>query len=109
MNYASPQDFLSLIKHAKYVFTDSFHAVVFSNIYEKQYFVFNRSKQGEMSSRIVDITTLFGQEDRFCHGKARETMEYVTSLPDIDYTKENADFAKRKAESIEFLRKNLED
>ena len=109
MESASPQDFLSLIKHAEYVFTDSFHAVVFSNIYQKQYFVFNRSKKGEMSSRIVDITELFHQKDRFCAGKEKENMQYITSLPDIDYTKDNEDFEKIKQESIAFLEKNLKD
>ena len=106
---ASPEQFLSLIKHAKYVFTDSFHAVVFSNIYQKQYFVFNRSAKAEMSSRITDITELFHQEDRFCAGKERESLTYVESLSDIDYTKENKDFEKLKRESIEFLEKNLKD
>lgn len=105
----SPQQFISLIKHAEYVFTDSFHAVVFSNIYQKQYFVFNRSKKGEMSSRIVDITELFHQEERFCAGKERERMEYITSLSDIDYTKENKDFERVKQNSIDFLVKNLKD
>ena len=105
----SPEQFLSLIKHAEYVFTDSFHAVVFSNIYQKQYFVFNRSKAGEMSSRIVDITELFHQEERFCAGKERENMQYITSLSDIDYTKNNEDFEKIKRYSIEFLEKNLKD
>lgn len=105
----SPEQFLSLIKHAEYVFTDSFHAVVFSNIYQKQYFVFNRSKNGEMSSRIVDITELFHRKDRFCAGQERENMQYITSLPDIDYTKANEDFEKIKQESIAFLEKNLKD
>ena len=106
---ASPEQFLSLIKHAKYVFTDSFHAVVFSNIYQKQYFVFNRSAKAEMSSRITDITALFHQEERFCAGKERESLTYVESLSNIDYTKENKDFEKLKKESIEFLEKNLKD
>ena len=104
----SPEQFLALIKHAAYVFTDSFHAVVFSNIYEKQYFVFNRSKRGEMSSRIVDVTGLFDQQDRFCAGKEREKLSYIASLADIDYTKEKPIFEQRKKESIEFLKKNLE-
>lgn len=108
LNYASPQDFISLIKYAKCVFTDSFHAVVFSNIYQKQYFVFNRSKQGEMSTRIVDITALFGQEERFCRDKTREKLAYITALSDIDYKKENEAFENAKRESIEFLKKNLE-
>lgn len=105
----SPEQFISLIKHAEYVFTDSFHAVVFSNIYQKQYFVFNRSKKGEMSSRIVDITELFHQEERFCAGKERETMEYVTSLANIDYTKRNEEFEKMKEKSISFLENSLKD
>lgn len=104
----SPEQFLSLIKHASYVFTDSFHAVVFSNIYQKQYFVFNRSKRGEMSTRIVDITALFGQEERFCRDKTREKLAYITALSDIDYKKENEAFENAKRESIEFLKKNLE-
>lgn len=106
---ASPEQFLSLIKHAKYVFTDSFHAVVFSNIYQKQYFVFNRSAKAEMSSRITDITALFHQEERFCAGKERESLTYVESLSNIDYTKENKDFENLKKESIEFLENNLKD
>ncbi len=104
----SPQRFLSLIKHAKYVFTDSFHAVVFSNIYKKQYFVFNRNQKGAMSTRITDITELFGQTERFCAGKERESFAYVESLGEIDYTKSNAEFARLKEQSIAFLRENLE-
>lgn len=103
----SPEQFISLIKYAEHVFTDSFHAVVFSNIYQKQYFVFNRSKKGEMSSRIVNITELFHQEERFCAGKERETIEYVTSLLDIDYTKSNEDFEKMKEKSVSFLENSL--
>ncbi len=103
----SPEQFLSLIKHAKCVLTDSFHAVVFSNIYHKQYFVFNRSKKGEMSSRIVDITALFNQSERFCTGKERETLEYVESLSEIDYSKPNGKFEQLKKESVEFLISNI--
>lgn len=33
----SPEDFVSAIKHAQYVITSSFHATVFSLIYEKQF------------------------------------------------------------------------
>lgn len=106
---ASPEQFISLVKHAKYIFTDSFHAVVFSNIYKKQYFVFNRNRKGEMSSRIFDITRLFHQEDRFCDTKDKERFEYVIELSDIDYTQENKDFEKLRAESFEFLEQNLKD
>ena len=106
---ATPNDFISLIKHARYVFTDSFHAVVFSYIYQKQYFVFNRNKTGEMSSRIQDITELFGAPSRFCYDASRENFQYLNSLSDIDYTQANPIFEKLKQESIEFLKRNLGD
>jgi len=105
----SPEQFISLIKHASYVLTDSFHAVVFSNIYKKQYFVFNRMKSGAMSSRITDITELFNQRERFCSRKEQESLKYIFSLCDIDYSKENEDFENSRRKSIEFLTTNLED
>ena len=93
---------MNYLKNAEYVFTDSFHAVVFSKIFEKQYFVFNRDNKGSMGSRIRTITSLFETEDRFCFGE-RETLGYVESLTDIDYGKELPEFEKKKKESIDFL------
>ncbi|MBE6618916.1 MAG: polysaccharide pyruvyl transferase family protein [Ruminococcaceae bacterium] len=103
----SPEQFISLIKNAEYVFTDSFHAVVFANIYQKQYFVFNRNPEGAMSSRITDITTLFDQNERFCAGKERENINYIESLSPIDYSKPSPRFEKMKAFSMEFLKSSL--
>ena len=105
---AGPEEFLSYLKNAKYVFTDSFHAVVFSKIFEKQYFVFNRDERGSMSSRIRTITSLFETEERFCHGE-RENLGYIESLSDIDYTKSLLKFEEKKKESIEFLLGALEN
>ena len=98
----TPGQFIELIKNAKYVFTDSFHAVVFSKIFEKQYFVFNRDERGSMSSRIRTITSLFETEERFCYGE-RENLGYVESLTDIDYAKPLLKFEEKKKESIDFL------
>ena len=58
-------------------------------------------------SRIINITQLFHQEERFCNGKERESFEYVESLPDIDYTRENKEFEALKEKSIAFLKENL--
>ena len=104
---ASPEEFISLIKHASYVFTDSFHAVVFSQIYKRQYFAFNRDSKGSMNSRIINITNLFDTQERFCNGKDRETLKYVHSLKDIDFTRPNKRFEDLKEFSIDFLRENL--
>lgn len=104
---ASPEEFISLIKHASYVFTDSFHAVVFSHIYQRQFFVFNRDRKGTMNSRIFNITDLFNAQDRFCNCKERETLKYIQSLNDIDYSIPNIKFDEMRRESIKFLKDNL--
>lgn len=105
---ASPQDFISLIKHAKYVFTDSFHAVVFSYIDQRQFFVFNRDKKGSMNSRIKSILQLFHMDSRFCSDKNQETLQYLCSMPEIDYLVENDDLNMMRGKSILFLKQNLQ-
>lgn len=100
---ASPEEFLSLINNAEFVFTDSFHAVVFSFIFEKQYVVFKRAKNDEMCSRIYSITELFSDENRFCDTEARQTLEYVRSLPKKRAQKSDR-FVQMKKESVQFLR-----
>lgn len=53
-----PAEFINLIRHAKYVCTDSFHVSVFSIIYHKQFITFNRFADGS-NSRNSRLDTLF--------------------------------------------------
>lgn len=58
-----PSEFLSLIKNAEYIFTDSFHASVFSIIFEKQFFTFNRfneSNKNGTNTRIDNLMEITG-------------------------------------------------
>lgn len=103
---ASPQDFLSLIRHASYVFTDSFHAVVFSFVFKRQFFVFNRDKKGSMNTRIKSITELFDIKERFCE-RDKESIKYVNGLEDIDYSASFDKFEKYRKTSYEFLKTAL--
>lgn len=55
---SGPAEFLSLIKNAEVVITDSFHATVFSMIYHKPFYVLERTTQvsgGTMGSRLTDF------------------------------------------------------
>lgn len=106
---ASPEKFLSLIKHAEYVFTDSFHAVVFSFIFKKQYFVFNRDAKGSMNSRITSLTDMFDMQERFCATGKQESLEYVEGLNDINYNRKFPKFEECREKSYEFIRKNILD
>lgn len=63
--YASdPAQFLYLIDHAKIVLTDSFHACVFSFLFDKPFVVFRRNGVDTMFSRIETFLKMFHLETR---------------------------------------------
>lgn len=99
----SPGDFVSLIKNAEYVLTDSFHAVVFSNIYKVKYFVFNRTGL-EMSERIITLLDMFETSERFIEADA----EIMYGMKDMPILINEQKFEEKKKESLEFLKTNLE-
>ena len=65
---AGPREFISYIKEAEFVYTDSFHATVFSILYEKDFFTFKRFKDGsenDQNSRLVNLFQLTDIKDRY--------------------------------------------
>lgn len=97
------EDFLSLIKYAEYVITDSFHAVSFSYIFEKDFFVINRSSVISTNSRIESILKILQLEDRFIkHGEISMDMKPI----DYSIVNENSKYMINK--SKEFLNRALE-
>lgn len=73
------EEFLTLINNAEIVMTDSFHAVCFSRIFEKEFYVFERevnSSADKMNSRIVSILSIMGVPERL--------INYRTNLNCID-------------------------
>lgn len=58
-----PRDFVGLIANAVFVLTDSFHAAVFSIVFDKRFAVFERdTKEKSMSSRIQTLLDVFSLE-----------------------------------------------
>ncbi|MGN0150695.1 MAG: polysaccharide pyruvyl transferase family protein [Clostridia bacterium] len=104
----SPNDFISLIKNAEYVITDSFHAAVFSNIYQVKHFVFSRTDLGSMDSRITNLLELFDEKERFCFDKKRADMKYLIDLKDRQLNNHHPLLDKAKMLSVEFLQENLD-
>lgn len=104
----TPQKLISIINNSKCVFTDSFHATVFSLICEKEHFVFQRSGHKSMSSRIYTLCSLFDTQEHFCDTEDKTTLSYIESLEKIDYSKEKEAFVKQKEASLAFLKSNLE-
>ena len=100
-----PFEFVNLIKHAKYIFTDSFHGTVFSIIYKKNFLVFNRfsdSDSNSRNSRIDNITNLLGIEDR----RYKDDIDIV--IKKLDYTEIEKKLAIERDKSKKFLIKALE-
>lgn len=66
-----PFNFLNLISNADYVLTDSFHATIFSIIFKKNFFVFNRysgTTNLSTNTRISSILESFDLADRRLDG-----------------------------------------
>jgi len=82
---AGPEDFISLLKNAKAVFTDSFHASVFSSIFHKDFFVFSRADLKDSGSRIESFTDLIGIPNRYCNSSERKRSAYIEAQSPINY------------------------
>ena len=104
---ASPSEFVQLIQNAEIVFTDSFHATAFSLLFERQFYVFERSFQSSMGSRIESLTELFSVQDHYCNIPNRTTFDYIYETASIDYSKEFTAFETMRKSSISYLLSNI--
>ena len=67
----TPADFVSLVKYADYVCTDSFHGTVFSIIYSRSFFTFMRFRKTaslSTNTRITSLLETIGLENRLFEG-----------------------------------------
>lgn len=106
---SGPREFLGLIKNAEFVITDSFHACVFSMIFETPFVVFERNQRGEkgnMNSRIYDFLEEYHLENQLVTEKELEEMN---DIPKVDYTYAHKHWYKRRKESLEYLERALKE
>jgi len=93
-NQAGPIEFLKLIKNAKYVVSNSFHATAFSIIFKKQFWVLNRGEA--INTRMHDLTESLGilnrlvdtKEDIDLNSKIDFDFVYKKLNPMIDASKD---------------------
>lgn len=108
LSAVSASEFLSLIKYANCVFTDSFHACVFSEIFRTQFFAVSRGEGDSLCVRLIDFLTETGTIDYYCVGDDKLTLEYVDCAKNIDFNVVHDRLAKLKGPSIEYLKRNIE-
>lgn len=99
-----PSEFLYLFNNAELVLTDSFHACVFSMIFNKPFYVFDRNSKGmkSMNSRLDTLLSTFKQEQRKIN-----SLDSIDDVFECDY-KESYEILKIKQnESLTFLKNAL--
>lgn len=98
-----PFEFINLLKHAKYVCTDSFHCSVFSILNNTPFFVFRRDSDNAETSandRIYTLLSWTGLENRLLYGT--EDVKECTKL-EIDYSAVNEKVSEKRKESQQYL------
>lgn len=103
-----PKEFVELIANAEYVCTDSFHGVVFSINYNKQFCVFERFNKKDIksqNSRIYNILSIFKLENRLVD-LLKPCDLY---LEKIDYKQVNNIIMLFRKDSLEFLNTSLKN
>lgn len=96
-----PSEFIYLIKNSEMVITDSFHACVFSILFEKDFFVLQRTDECEdISSRIDTLLSKYELQDR-------KIEKIVYDIRKIDFKRVNKKIEEERKKSIQFLEKSL--
>lgn len=95
-----PVDFLKLIKESELVITDSFHATVFSILFHKPFYVFNRKCLESMESRIDTLLTTFGFQSRRVYEDEHIKNEEIGN---IDFKKSDLKIESERKRVYDFL------
>ena len=95
---AGVEEFLSLVRHAECVITNSFHGLIFAVHYSRPFVVFSRE---QADSKIVEVLNLFGAGD-----KLFESAEDA-HVTEINYGDVNRRLDCERQKSLDFLKMEL--
>lgn len=102
-----PSEFVSLIRNAEYVVTDSFHGMAFSVNYNIPFSIFKRFKDNDpknQNSRIFNLLQMLGLEERLVDYKNTKNIQDVV---DCDFTEANQKLKDKRDYSIGYLKNAL--
>ena len=107
VNNLGPCEFVSLISHASFVLTDSFHGAAFSLIHRVPFAVFERNKAGHvsMNSRLYDLLNTFDESNRLIEKRHKDDLDKLLTL---DNERIQNIINKKKKESLLFLKESIE-
>ena len=99
ISWGGPDEFLEVMKNAKYVFTNSFHGCAFSLIFEKEFYCIPHTTRGV---RMIDLMNGLDLSDHILSG---ENVFAVKNK--INYSKVEPLLKHMKEQSMQFLRMSL--
>ena len=91
------------------MYTDSFHATVFSILYEKEFLTFKRfidGSENDQNSRLVNLFQLTDIKDRYIDSK-NLSFESNTPIDKNTFTNALHNIEIERQHSIDFLKKAL--
>ncbi len=94
---AGPEEFLSLLYHADFVVTDSFHGTVFSNLFHVPYITIPHKTRG---GRMVSLLTELGMQNRLTE------FSDICEIP-IDWAVVDDNIRRIRDISIHFINQSL--
>ena len=101
--YLSLHQWISNIRDAQFVITDSFHGMVFSIIFNKQFYVIKNAKRG--NTRFESLLDLLNLTDRLIDENT--PIDSLNFKDKIDYIPINKQLSNLKETSINFLKQNI--
>lgn len=97
-----PFEFVNLIKNAEYVVATSFHAAVFSIIFNKKFFIIPHKTTG---ARVTNILNTLGIENRTY--QCLEDFEKIDYDFETDWNSVNNKLEEERKKSIEWLNNSI--
>lgn len=101
---SGPSEFLYLIEHAELIMTDSFHACVFSFIFERPFLAYRRNgSQANTLSRIETFVKTFGLEKKLADSQLGD------NIFETDYSYGYMVLERKRKESAEYIKNIIEN
>ncbi len=101
---AGPCEFLSYIKNAECIITNSFHGTVFSILFRKEFWVIKRYREQEKDAanhRVIELLSKFGLMDRLLED--RKVPDSKRLHQKINYKPVEERLRKMRKESLDWL------
>lgn len=95
----SPRDFLGFFESAQYIVTNSYHGVIFSIIFQKDFFIESIDGNGKKNNRVLELL------DKLCISG----RDITGKICNIEWNAVSCKLAQERASSQQFLKDAIND